>query len=170
MIPKQILGVTNNTKQGLIVTAIFFGGVLLVGVGIAAIAARKNTAVAFSSVRQSMERSYRELLASSANASNHNAVLATAADLRTAFCEPDHGQLKYCDFLDSADIWIAREPVDLRANTPICVVSGFSNSLYNVEADGVFRRVTGAEFATWPHVGTRRKQSANFGPLAPISS
>ncbi len=138
---------TNNTKQGLIVSwgflvvLIAIGAVMMINYG------RRTHAYALSLVKGSLEKSRLEAFAGKSNVVNQGVFSITPSELATA--------------LRDTTLCISKVTVSSMSTDIVCAIPVSDNSAYAIDANGAFRELSKEEFAKWPHISAQETQATN---------
>jgi hypothetical protein len=138
---------TNNTKQGLIVSWGFLAVLISIGAVMMINFGRREHAYAFSLVKGSLEQERLKAFAGKSNVINQGVFLVTPSELATA--------------LHDTTLCISKETVKSMSIDIVCAMPLSDNSAYAIDANGVFRELSREEFAGWPHVLAQDAQSTN---------
>ncbi len=148
---------TNNTKQGLIVSIGFLAILLTVGVVMMINSMNRNRDYVLSMIKANLERPWQEALTVKSNAVNQGVVSITPGELSAAF----YGTNRWPHDDTPTNFWIAKEPVKSMSTDIVCAMSMSDNGAYAVDANGGFRELTKEEFAAWPHLSPQEAQATN---------
>ena len=148
---------TNNTKQGLIVSIGFLAILFVIGL-IEVLRFTHNQVLSFrSELKYSLEQPWKKLLADKSNAVNQGVVIVTSEDLCAVYC----GTNKWSHGPFLRNLWFSKEPVKSMSTNVVCAWSDSDNGGYAIDANGEFRELTKEEFAGWPHISAQEAQATN---------
>jgi hypothetical protein len=145
---------TNNTKQGLIVIGLTIGLLFVAAFLLTRRAGIQEHKMVDMAVSNSMVRSYRDLVASGTNLATSQSAQVNSADLWRAFCDAERGTLKGPSLPPPEGIFLAKEPVKIGSPMLLCAAQG-PDSVYGINAAGVFRPLTNGELNSWPHISAK---------------
>jgi hypothetical protein len=135
---------TNNTKQGLIVSVGSLVILFAIGTVMTMNFFRREHAYILSIVKGSLEKSRLEAFAGKSNSVNQGVFSITPAEFSAAVCGTNEGL--------APNFWIAKQPVKSMSSDIVCAISWSDNSAYAIDANGTFRELSKEDFAKWPHV------------------
>jgi hypothetical protein len=139
--------VTNNTKQGLIVSIGFLVVLIAIGAVMMINFGRREHAYALSLVKGSLEQERLKAFAGKSNTVNQGEFLITPAELATA--------------LRDTTLYISKVTVKSMSTDIVCAMPISDNSAYAIDANGRFRELSKEEFARWPHVSVQEAQKTD---------
>ena len=113
--------------------------------------ASQDRKAAFASVEAGMKLSYNWLgMDVHANSGASEPVFKTN-EIQAAFLNRETSELRFSSFLRPEYISTSAKPVEWKTTNLLCAVT-FYKKLHGLDANGIFREISWAEFTNWPHI------------------